>query len=424
MSQEELTAEERATQIVAEWIHARETSMDGASFGAAVELVMFAFNRRAQAVARAPDAYVPIHPRSGPLWANTVPTLESDHPTHYEMRPVYFAAAPAAPAVAPARDELASMTRMFHAACADLGAINEALGLDPNDGGAAPIIAAIQALQGRPLPEDVEIVVSCLGDDAAKLREANPDDEMADNMDEAVRLLNGLGAAPEGCTPADAQMLRAANHQLAAENDYLRREDVPSHEPADSETLDLPDWVINAKPPAPETMPAPPEQEEERTRSPFANCQFRECDLPGQCRGEGKCHHPKADQQGDGGARCTCGDTSALNTVHRAHGPCYLAEQPSARVAYANGYYDGCLHGPTATRKDDAVQVSSGCVNGGDSAGNHSARDVRLTGARVALSDEAKQRVYDAVRDALGDAYDCTRVWHAWGRWHNEPRRF
>lgn len=29
--------------------------------------------------------------------------------------------------------------------------------------------------------------------------------------------------APEGCTPADAQMLRAANHQLAAENDYLRR---------------------------------------------------------------------------------------------------------------------------------------------------------------------------------------------------------
>jgi hypothetical protein len=26
--------------------------------------------------------------------------------------------------------------------------------------------------------------------------------------------------------------------------------------------------------------------------APFANCQFRECDLPGQCRSEGKCHHP------------------------------------------------------------------------------------------------------------------------------------
>lgn len=43
--------------------------------------------------------------------------------------------------------ELASMTRMFHAACADLGAINEALGLDPDDGGAEPIIDAINELK-------------------------------------------------------------------------------------------------------------------------------------------------------------------------------------------------------------------------------------------------------------------------------------
>lgn len=43
--------------------------------------------------------------------------------------------------------ELASMTRMFHAACADLGAINEALGLDPDDGGASPIIDAIAELK-------------------------------------------------------------------------------------------------------------------------------------------------------------------------------------------------------------------------------------------------------------------------------------
>jgi hypothetical protein len=27
---------------------------------------------------------------------------------------------------------------------------------------------------------------------------------------------------------------------------------------------------------------------------PFENCQFRECDLPGQCREEGACHHPTA----------------------------------------------------------------------------------------------------------------------------------
>ncbi|POR54530.1 uncharacterized protein DUF551 [Paraburkholderia eburnea] len=45
--------------------------------------------------------------------------------------------------------ELASMTRMFHAACADLGAINEALGLDPDDGGAEPIIGAIEELKAQ-----------------------------------------------------------------------------------------------------------------------------------------------------------------------------------------------------------------------------------------------------------------------------------
>lgn len=28
-------------------------------------------------------------------------------------------------------------------------------------------------------------------------------------------------------------------------------------------------------------------------KSPFNDCQFEFCDLPGQCKGEGKCHHPK-----------------------------------------------------------------------------------------------------------------------------------
>ncbi|KVU10333.1 hypothetical protein [Burkholderia ubonensis] len=54
------------------------------------------------------------------------------------------------PAAAPAVvTELASMTRMFHAACHDLGLINEALGLDPDDGGAAPILDAIAELKSR-----------------------------------------------------------------------------------------------------------------------------------------------------------------------------------------------------------------------------------------------------------------------------------
>lgn len=29
--------------------------------------------------------------------------------------------------------------------------------------------------------------------------------------------------------------------------------------------------------------------------APFPNCQFKVCDLPGQCRAEGKCHHPLPD---------------------------------------------------------------------------------------------------------------------------------
>lgn len=37
--------------------------------------------------------------------------------------------------------------RLFVAACTDLGQINQRLGLDPNDGGSAPIIAAIDRLQ-------------------------------------------------------------------------------------------------------------------------------------------------------------------------------------------------------------------------------------------------------------------------------------
>ncbi|WP_186118303.1 hypothetical protein [Burkholderia gladioli] len=56
-------------------------------------------------------------------------------------------AAPAAEAKSAENAELASMTRMFHAACSDLGLINEALGLDPDDGGAEPILDAIQKLK-------------------------------------------------------------------------------------------------------------------------------------------------------------------------------------------------------------------------------------------------------------------------------------
>lgn len=39
-----------------------------------------------------PVAHVPIHPRNGPLWANTVARLDvGDRPQHYPTRPLVFA---------------------------------------------------------------------------------------------------------------------------------------------------------------------------------------------------------------------------------------------------------------------------------------------------------------------------------------------
>lgn len=44
--------------------------------------------------------------------------------------------------------EVESFRRMLIDACSDLGLINEALGLDPDDGGAEPILEAIAKLKG------------------------------------------------------------------------------------------------------------------------------------------------------------------------------------------------------------------------------------------------------------------------------------
>ena len=45
----------------------------------------------APAVERQPVAFVPIHPRNGPLWASTIPSLDRDYPANYELRPLMFA---------------------------------------------------------------------------------------------------------------------------------------------------------------------------------------------------------------------------------------------------------------------------------------------------------------------------------------------
>lgn len=47
----------------------------------------------------------------------------------------------------------------------------------------------------QPPSEEVEAIVACLGDDAAQLRDENPEDERAGNMDEAASLLERLERA-------------------------------------------------------------------------------------------------------------------------------------------------------------------------------------------------------------------------------------
>ncbi len=68
------------------------------------------------------------------------------------------------------------------------------------------------AADGAPAdkPSEVEQVIECLGDDAAKLREANPDDEMADNMEAAARMLSERVAV----SPAAADELAALREML------------------------------------------------------------------------------------------------------------------------------------------------------------------------------------------------------------------
>ncbi|WP_321289295.1 hypothetical protein [Alcaligenes phenolicus] len=52
---------------------------------------------------------------------------------------------------------------MFQAACIELGTINEALGLDPDAGGAAPILAAIEQLRAEHAASlaKIEAFVAC-----------------------------------------------------------------------------------------------------------------------------------------------------------------------------------------------------------------------------------------------------------------------
>ena len=73
--------------------------------------------------------------------------LEKTYPTHaraYSGDPVTQSAFFAGMANADGAHK-----RMFEVACVDLGRINECLGLDPDAGGAGPIIQAVNRLKDR-----------------------------------------------------------------------------------------------------------------------------------------------------------------------------------------------------------------------------------------------------------------------------------
>lgn len=144
-------------------------------------------------------------------------------------------------AAAPMADELESHKRMLGEACHDIGLIHEALGLDPDEaGGAAPILEAIAALLSAHSVEGWKLVpIEPTQDmlDAGGYARTECEDSYRGLCEQCIgdksavdaysRMLAAAPSAPaavaEGCTPADAQMLRAANHELAAENDKLRR---------------------------------------------------------------------------------------------------------------------------------------------------------------------------------------------------------
>ena len=74
----------------------------------------------------------------------------------------------------PTTEREAAYMSMFGAACVDLGLINKALGLDPNDGGAAPILAAIKEMKVAALAKPVQSAEQGDAKDAERYRVLRP----------------------------------------------------------------------------------------------------------------------------------------------------------------------------------------------------------------------------------------------------------
>lgn len=92
-------------------------------------------------------------------------------------------------------DRAAAHERRFIDACADLGHINEVLGLDPDDGGADPIIGAIEKLQACALGRAaVDVVAERARQVAAKGWDHEHDDA---HQNDEIAALAAVYAMPE-----------------------------------------------------------------------------------------------------------------------------------------------------------------------------------------------------------------------------------
>ncbi len=114
--------------------------------------------------------------------------------------------------------------------------------------------------------DDIEAVIACLGDDAAGLRDDNPEDERADNMDAAAATIRSLckqldelratpatvGAAPEGVRSSYS----ASEWDQAVRTIYLNARTSSVTQGIPSEMLEaMRDRLLAASPAAPKAAP-------------------------------------------------------------------------------------------------------------------------------------------------------------------------
>jgi len=120
---------------------------------------------------------------------------------------------------------------------------------------------------------------------------------------------------------------------------------------------------------APAVKPPP-----EHFKPPFDNCSFRMCDLPGQCRGEGKCHHPAPTISG--ASAPVAGEARPTDRQEALR----ITELPDVDEALATFCSDGT--------QDNAVGLVLAILSAAPQA---SAEDVRIRGleaARFAYASE------------------------------------